>query len=88
MHAFLSPDLTTVEQITNIKRPTDVPDSGCKDGYEFFLIDSLLLFSLLLTTVVTLTMLIYLNFTIREKEPHVAKAKKRKVDYEEPETLQ
>ncbi|CAN7126439.1 unnamed protein product [Brassica rapa subsp. narinosa] len=23
MHAFLSPDLTTVEQIANIKRPTD-----------------------------------------------------------------
>ncbi|CAN7140284.1 unnamed protein product, partial [Brassica rapa subsp. narinosa] len=28
MHGGLSPDLTSVEQIKNIKRPTDVPDSG------------------------------------------------------------
>ncbi|CAE6248975.1 unnamed protein product [Arabidopsis arenosa] len=28
MHGGLSPDLTNVEQIKNIKRPTDVPDSG------------------------------------------------------------
>ncbi|EOA24277.1 hypothetical protein CARUB_v10017516mg, partial [Capsella rubella] len=28
MHGGLSPDLTNVEQIKNIERPTDVPDSG------------------------------------------------------------
>ncbi|KAH0896378.1 hypothetical protein HID58_045946 [Brassica napus] len=28
MHGGLSPDLTSVEQIKNINRPTDVPDSG------------------------------------------------------------
>ena len=29
MHGGLSPDLTTLDQIKSIARPTDVPDTGC-----------------------------------------------------------
>ncbi|KAJ9565240.1 hypothetical protein OSB04_001206 [Centaurea solstitialis] len=50
MHGGLSPDLTNLDQIRNLTRPTDVPDAGLlcdllwsdpnrevvEDGYEFF----------------------------------------------------